>query len=333
MKQQRSESTIIQPELEAALSQIQALEGRLAQQERIIRARQEDHNFREAVVERAAEGVCVCHDIPTYPFVRFTVWNRRMIEITGYTMEEINARGWYQAMYPDPEVQARARERMERMRQGDDLQFERWEIMHACGEKRVLGISTSILTAADKSVHVLGLIHDYTEEQRLFQEAVNAHFDELTGVKNRRIFRANAETLFKVAARQTQPVALAYLDVDDLKTINDTLGHKAGDEVLIAVGKTLLDSLRSTDVAGRLGGDEFALVLLDMSPSTAKEHFTRLHQRLLKIMRDRGWVTGVSMGVVCYSDSIPDVEEAVIRADALMYKAKKNGKSRLYFEE
>ena len=56
--------------------------------------------------------------------MRFTVWNRRMTEITGYTLDEINASGWYQSLYPDPEVQARASERMNRMRSGDDLDQE-----------------------------------------------------------------------------------------------------------------------------------------------------------------------------------------------------------------
>ncbi|HWR59252.1 MAG TPA: PAS domain S-box protein, partial [Thermodesulfovibrionales bacterium] len=180
MKQEYSDIAAAQSELEAARQRIRELEDRLAQQQVIIKALNEDHSFREGVIERAAEGVCVCHDIPTHPFVKFTVWNHRMLEITGYTMEEINGNGWYQSMYPDPSVQERARERMERMRKGDDLRFERWEITRRNGEKRSVAISTSVLTAADKSVHVLGLMHDFTEEERLQMEA---RIDDLTQVK------------------------------------------------------------------------------------------------------------------------------------------------------
>ena len=86
------------------------------------------HAFLGAVIERAAEGVCVCHDIPTFPFVEFTVWNPRMVEITGRQMADVNQTGWYQTVYADPDVQERARQRMARMREGDDLRFERWEI-------------------------------------------------------------------------------------------------------------------------------------------------------------------------------------------------------------
>ncbi|TFH33519.1 MAG: sensor domain-containing diguanylate cyclase [Anaerolineales bacterium] len=330
MKKKHSEITTMHSELEAAQQRIQALEHQLAQQQGNFQTLREDHSFRKAVIERAAEGVCVCHDTLSHPFVEFTVWNYRMLEITGYTMDEINDLGWYQAMYPDLEVQQRARARMERMRQGDDLRFERWEMTRRNGEKRLVGISTSVLTASDKSVHVLGLMQDFTEEERL-QTA--SRIDDLTQVKNRRGWNEDAGLLFKLAARQTQPITFAYLDVDNLKTVNDSLGHMEGDQVLKAVSKTLLGSVRSTDAVGRLGGDEFAFVLLNANASDAKVLVSRLHQRLLKVMRDRGWVTGVSMGAVHFSDSIPAMEDAMAYADTLMYKAKKEGKGTLLFEE
>lgn len=333
MQPKNSEITIFQSELEVAQQRIQALEDQLAQQEEIIQTLREDHAFREAVIERAAEGVCVCHDIPDNPYVKFTVWNQRMVDITGYTMEDINNLGWYQTMYPDPKVQERARERMEGMREGEDLRFERWEITRINGEKRLVAISTSVLIASDNSVHVLALMVDFTEEERLQTEAMFARIDNLTRVKNRRGFEEDAGLLLKLATRQTQPVTFAYLDVDNLKTINDTLGHIEGDQVLKAVGNTLLGSCRSTDIVGRLGGDEFALVLLNMKSSDAKVFLGSLHQRLLKMMRDRGWGIGVSMGGVSFSDSIPDLEGALTYADTLMYEAKKDGKSRLIFDE
>ena len=94
-----------------------------------------------------------------------------MIEITGYTMNEINRQGWYQTMYPDPEIQARAIERMARMRQGDDIVGEEWEITRADGEKRLLSISTSVLQTGDGIAHVLALMQDITE-RKLSEEAL-----------------------------------------------------------------------------------------------------------------------------------------------------------------
>jgi PAS domain S-box-containing protein len=152
-------------ELAALRQRVKALEAELADLERTRAALREDHSFRAAIIERAAEGVCVCHAVPTFPYVEFTVWNPRMTELTGYTFEEINRRGWYQTVYPDPDVQEAARQRMDRMRQGEDLVCEPWDIVRADGETRSLGISTSVLTTSDGVVHVLALMQDVTERQ------------------------------------------------------------------------------------------------------------------------------------------------------------------------
>ena len=82
----------------------------------------------ETVIRTAAEGICVCHACDAYPFVRFSVWNDRMTAITGYSMAAINRLGWYQSVYLDEAIRAKAIDRMERMRQGGDLQSEEWEI-------------------------------------------------------------------------------------------------------------------------------------------------------------------------------------------------------------
>ena len=145
---------------------VQGLEAMAAEHERIRQQLREEHSFREAVIERAAEGISVCHAIPEYPFVQFTVWNQRMKDMTGYSMEEINRLGWYQSMYPDPEIQERARQRMAQMREGEDLRGERWEITRADKEKRTLGISTSILKTDDGQIHVLALMQDITNEEK-----------------------------------------------------------------------------------------------------------------------------------------------------------------------
>jgi diguanylate cyclase (GGDEF)-like protein/PAS domain S-box-containing protein len=332
MTQVHTEIEKLRSELEAAQGRVRALEDRVARQERTHEELRANQRFREAVIEHAAEGVCVCHDIATSPFVEFTVWNPRMIEITGYTMEEINRYGWYQSLYPDPDVQDAASRRMERMRNGDELRFEHWEITHADGSKRLLAISTSILTAVDGSVHVLALIHDFTEEERLEREAMLARIDELTRVNNSRGFKEEAGLLLGLAARQVQPITLAYLDLDDLKPINDMLGHAEGDRVLKTVGDVLARSVRSTDVVGRLGGDEFAVVSLGASASGAKAFFGRLHEQLLKAMGERGWTIGFSMGVAFFSAPIPELEDALKQADALMYRAKRAGKNRMICE-
>ena len=126
----------------------------------------QEHAFRSAIIDGVAEGLCVCHETPDYPFSKFTIWNDRMTEITGYTMDEINRLGWYQAVYPDPELQAKAKERMKRMRQREDLHAEEWEITRADGDKRVLNITTSIVESGDGLPHVMALMQDISERKR-----------------------------------------------------------------------------------------------------------------------------------------------------------------------
>jgi PAS domain S-box-containing protein len=133
------------------------------QAEEVLR---QESSFRNAIIEHATEGLCVCHEIAEFPYVAFTVWNDQIIEITGYTMNEINRLGWYQTMYPDPEIRARAIERMARMRQGNDIVGEEWEITRADGEKRLLSISTLVLQTGDGIAHVLALMQDITEHKQ-----------------------------------------------------------------------------------------------------------------------------------------------------------------------
>jgi PAS domain S-box-containing protein len=132
---------------------------------RDITQHQEEISFRENVIAHAAEGLCVCHEIPEFPYTNFTVWNFRMTEITGYTMEEINRSGWYQTVYPDLDVQTEVIKRMSEMRQGNDLKSEEWIITRKDGQKRILEISTSILETNDKKVHVLALMQDITQRK------------------------------------------------------------------------------------------------------------------------------------------------------------------------
>ena len=122
--------------------------------------------FRETVIRTAAEGICVCYSVPDYPFVAFTVWNEQMTKLTGYTIDEINRLGWYQSLYPDLEVRERAQIRMDRMRYGDDLRAEEWEITRKDGERRIFAISTSRLEIDESTPGVVALIQDITNRKR-----------------------------------------------------------------------------------------------------------------------------------------------------------------------
>ena len=126
--------------------------------------------LRAAIIDNAVEGICLCEDVAEPPGIHFSVWNRRMTEISGYSLEEINRLGWYQTVYADPETQARAADRMARMRQGEDLDAEEWTITRKDGSRRTLFISTKVVMDARGVPRVLGVMHDVTDRVRLEQQ-------------------------------------------------------------------------------------------------------------------------------------------------------------------
>jgi PAS domain S-box-containing protein len=117
------------------------------------------------VIRTAAEGICVCAEIPEYPYVFYSVWNDRMTELTGYTVTEINLRGFHQSVFPDVAIQERVIERMARMRNGDDLRQEEWTITRKDGSQRIVAISTSRI-GADQSRAVVALMSDVTQRRK-----------------------------------------------------------------------------------------------------------------------------------------------------------------------
>lgn len=167
---------------------------------------------------------------------------------------------------------------------------------------------------------------------RLVLEETMAKTDDLTGVMNARAFKHLCHCQFDVARVKACPMALAYIDVDDFKVINDTLGHDEGDRVLREVTGAMSASLRKSDVVGRLGGDEFAVLLADVDRASGEAIFMKMRDNLLSLSESRQWPIGFSMGVAVFGKSPPAVEDALKFADSLMYRVKKGGKNALVCE-
>ena len=138
----------------------------LTERKRIELALERQVAFTESLIDAEVDGVSVCRATEAPPHVRFTVWNRAMFELTGYTIEEINRLGWYQTVYPDPTTRERARRRMDAMRDGDHLRGEEWTITRKDGRSRDVQIHTTFVTSPDGEIHVLAVMHDVTEQKR-----------------------------------------------------------------------------------------------------------------------------------------------------------------------
>lgn len=159
-----------------------------------------------------------------------------------------------------------------------------------------------------------------------------AQLDGLTGLLNARAFKERCASLFALASRTGRPLALAYVDLDGFKNVNDTLGHSFGDQVLRTIGAALAKRLRSSDLGARLGGDEFAVLLPETDASGAQLFFASLHERLLEVCAVHDWPVGFSVGVAVFQDFGGSVDEAIHSADEVMYRIKHSGKNRVLLE-
>jgi PAS domain S-box-containing protein len=144
---------------------------------------QENYNFRNAIISNAAEGLCVCHDSPEYPYIEFSVWNYQMTRITGYSMKEINKTGWYESLFPDPHMKDIAIKQMYRAKGGDNIKDEEWVINRKDGEQRIITISTSIINRKDDDAYVMALMNDITEKKKN-EEEIKKKNQELTAINN-----------------------------------------------------------------------------------------------------------------------------------------------------
>src|ERR1044072_6767037 len=186
----------------------------------------------------------------------------------------------------------------------------------------------------DDGVVLTAILRDTTERKRFENQLQHlADHDALTELFNRRRFDQEVAESVAYAARYKGKGALFLLDLDRFKYVNDTRGHKAGDEVIRAVGRALKDSVRKTDVVGRLGGDEFAVLLRDADRDTAE----RIAEGMLETIRERrlpleGQRISMtpSIGIVCFDDEEPSVEDVMVSADLAMYAAKEAGGNRYH---
>ena len=188
-----------------------------------------------------------------------------------------------------------------------------------------------------QATHYAALVEDVTELKRAHESLEHlASFDTLTGLPNRRLFRDRLEQAVKHTARESHPVAVLYLDLDNFKRVNDSLGHDVGDALLREVAERLLNCVRETDTVARLGGDEFVILLDTASTNRGVETVAQKILRELStpiIAAGHEVVVTTSIGITLAPTDSTDTGTLLRNADLAMYRAKERGKDRIaYFE-
>ena len=166
-------------------------------------------------------------------------------------------------------------------------------------------------------------------QETLQRERDSARTDTLTGLLNVRAFHERAPALIGLCHRESSPVVMAYIDLDNFKKVNDVEGHQRGDEILRIAAQIIRSSLRTTDLLARFGGDEFVVLLPNASTEAAAETLERLRESIESSMRAERCDVTASIGAVAYQHAPISLEEVIRAADSTMYDAKRSGKNRV----
>jgi diguanylate cyclase (GGDEF)-like protein/PAS domain S-box-containing protein len=259
----------------------------------------------------------------------------RWKSMLGYGEQEIGDRPeeWLGRIHPDDrdEVEARIAAHLN----GRNAHFEgEYRMMHKDGAYRwAISRGLAVRIQDGQAYRMAGSQTDITarknaEEQLLY----DAFHDALTGLPNRALFMDRLQHVISASQRRAGSLyAVLFLDMDRFKIINDSLGHSVGDQLLIAVGRKLVDCIRPGDTVARLGGDEFAVLLEDVSElAHAIDVAERVHKKLVAPLDIKGneIFTSVSIGIAVGEDRYERPEQVLRDADIAMYEAKARGNSR-----
>lgn len=288
-------------------------------------ALRENERQLRTVVERVRDGLFI-----GTPDGLVIMYNPAMEAISGYTMIEANEHGWFDLACRDPAVRATVAALAVRAMDGENVAVE-VPIVRKNGSPAWIGLSMSPIRVG-RERFFLGVVSDITRgKQQEEQLAYLASHDALTGLPNRLVLEESIRREMARLALQGGRSALLFADVDDFKTVNDTLGHSSGDQVLVTLAHLLRKILRPEDVLARLGGDEFGVLLFNTNPEGALVVAERLRRAVDEFRFSLGnhvFHLGLSIGAVPIQGQ-PSGEVALSQADAAMYQAKRQGRNRV----
>jgi diguanylate cyclase (GGDEF)-like protein/PAS domain S-box-containing protein len=183
---------------------------------------------------------------------------------------------------------------------------------------------------------IVAIVRDISERKRAEERIRHmAHHDALTGLPNRSLIRERLEQAIAHAQRHGRAVAVAFIDLDSFKLVNDGLGHNAGDDLLSVVGERMVQYVRRTDTVGRFGGDEFVIILTDQQEvaTAVTPVLEKIREAVCQPVSLAGQEVRVScsMGVAMYPHDGADPDTLLMNADAAMYRAKEMGSNNFQF--
>lgn len=253
-------------------------------------------------------------------------WNRGAEKNYGYSEDEALRMNIFEHMVP-AEKREEMRTVVEQLKNGKSV--DSFETRRLTKGGQVLDIWITVTPLFDDTgrlVQIATTERDVTEKNRLIRELAELSLkDELTAIYNRRGFTVFAEKLFQLIQRRNGNALLIYMDMDNLKWINDNLGHAKGDEAIIRFANILRETFRETDVVARMGGDEFAVLTeVNGKSESVTSAVGRLYDNIKKANAwQNDYSLSVSIGTVEESCKEVTLEKMLQQADTKMYQEKK----------
>ena len=254
-------------------------------------------------------------------------WSDNVYRIHGLEIGDMPALSDALAFYP-PQARADVAARLARtMETGEPLDFEA-DLITADGRLRRVRAAGEV-ERVDGVVHTLiGVFQDITERHALeTQLRRSADTDALTGIANRAAFDRELDAAMRLARRDGSPLLLALIDLDGFKTINDSLGHDAGDDVLRLTGMALTQPWLRDCFAARIGGDEFAVIVTDPQMIARADQLAVDIEAALRVSVEANGITMTSagsVGVAAFDADCRSLRDFARRADAMLYAAKRD---------
>lgn len=261
--------------------------------------------------------------ISHYPSGKFIDVNEAFLQLFGYTRDEVIEHTSFELnswLYPEEKKQLFSSLNEHKQIKNYELMFKK-----KSGETGSLLISAELIDIGGQQC-VLRMLSDITEKKKS-ERVIDflSHHDALTGLPNRLLVRDRAEQAMVSAKRKGQKVAFLFMDLDNFKSVNDSLGHASGDILLDAVSHRLLNIIRGSDTVSRFGGDEFLIILSQITPDDSISVVcTKILDEIAKPVNVDGhslFITS-SIGVTVYPDDGTDFDTLLRKADSAMYSAK-----------
>jgi len=285
---------------------------------------QESEEFFRLTFSQAAIGIALLSREG-----RFVRVNRKLSQIVGYTEIELLQRFFHQVTHPDELDDDKVL--LQRLVKGELRDVQR-ETRYLCKDGRTVWVALSASTmreAASGQLRVIIAVEDITRRKQAEEALLRmATHDALTGLPNRLLLQDRLAQAIAQAQRARRQVGVMFIDLDRFKHVNDSLGHEAGDQLIVEVAHRLSGVLRESDTVARQGGDEFVVVLADLNGAedaalVAAKLLERLFQPLL-LCGHEVFPSG-SIGIAMYPGDGRDSEALLKAADSAMYRAKAGG--------